>query len=208
MRPFGCKIRRRCFYVLASSSNNRLQHEYLIDPLDTAIVNLTWPVFILEDTNINTSSTDIVSAQYIAFFSSKVLLPVSEDLIRLDWSSYFGVPRLRRIFISWRLCSAMPFPNRLQAYHLMLQNKVIAVKQIHCIGFTGSWINKCTLKGLSDLRNTHTVRRRTTRFATIMSVVLHSLLNTQTIVEKQSCIRWMNLEWDSWECTERLVIPS
>lgn len=100
MRPFGCKIRRRCFYVLASSSNNRLQHEYLIDPLDTAIVNLTWPVFILEDTNINTSSTDIVSAQYIAFFSSKVLLPVSEDLIRLDWSSYFGVPRLRRIFIS------------------------------------------------------------------------------------------------------------
>lgn len=84
-----CKISRRalCCYVVAFYSNNRSMHEQLLEFLDTAITELALPVIVLGDSNINTLSSDMISTQYLSFFSSNGLLPAIDGVTRYESST-------------------------------------------------------------------------------------------------------------------------
>lgn len=79
-----CKISRRATscYVVALYSNNRSQHDCLLELLETAITKLSLPVIVLGDSNINTLVNDIVSTKYLSFLSTNALLPAIEGITR------------------------------------------------------------------------------------------------------------------------------
>lgn len=81
-----CKVKRRdiCCYVIAFYSNNRAQHDCLLEVLDRAISGLAFPVIALGDSNINTLRQDLISTEYLSFFSSNALAPAIEGITRFE----------------------------------------------------------------------------------------------------------------------------
>lgn len=81
-----CRIKRRntLCYILAFYSNNRSQHDILLELLDNTLIALDLPVIVTGDSNINTLANDSVSNEYLSLACSRGLLPVIDGITRIE----------------------------------------------------------------------------------------------------------------------------